>query len=163
MVFSTGCSDDLCLANYALTVLSSFKIASGPRTLRSSLLIMHFLVFFICFIMHSEHFLLSHASPLTSQDLANCVSSHATIDPTCWSILELSAYVQDWNTTTPTCQPNGDTSVCCSPGEAWTTCFLRMNQPESGTDCTQIDSCAFSPSLAQLPAGNASAKAHYVI
>ena len=100
---------------------------------------------------------------LESRDLANCVSPHSQIDTTCWGILGMTTFLLNWQTDTPTCAVGGNTTACCNAGEAWSSCFLRMYQPESGTDCTQVDSCKFSPSLASLPSGNVTARAHYLI
>ncbi|KAL8712747.1 MAG: hypothetical protein Q9220_002955 [cf. Caloplaca sp. 1 TL-2023] len=108
-----------------------------------------------------------HALPLQSlqgRDLASCQDPHAGFDPSCWDILRLTDYVTNWNKTTPVCPPGPTRGNCCGATEAWTTCFLRMNQPASGSDCTTISSCAFSPSLALIPDGsNMTAQAHYLV
>ena len=109
----------------------------------------------------------SYAAPveaLQSRDLATCQDPNAGIDPSCWDLLDLTTFITNWNKTTPMCPPGPTTGKCCGATEAWTTCFLRMNQPESGSDCTTISSCAFSPSLKTIPNdSHMTAQAHYVV
>ena len=104
------------------------------------------------------------SSTLKVRDLATCQDPHAGIDPSCWDLLGLETFLNTWKTNTPVCPPGPTTGNCCGATEAWSTCFLRMYQPESGTDCTSISSCAFSPSLAEIPQGSTmTAQVHYII
>ena len=109
----------------------------------------------------------AYAAPveaLQPRDLVTCQDPNAGIDPSCWDLLDLTNFVTNWNKTTPVCPPGPTTGKCCGTTEAWTTCFLRMNQPESGSDCTTISSCAFSSSLRTIPNDSRmTAQAHYVV
>lgn len=68
-------------------------------------------------------------------------------DQSCWDTLQLSAWLDNWNKTTPTCSASGGNgSECCgpanNPSEPWTTCFLRLALGNSDYDCSQINSQA---------------------
>lgn len=70
-------------------------------------------------------------------------------DQSCWDTLQLSAWLDNWNKTTPTCDANGGNGTdCCGPAnnpdEPWTTCFLRLALGNSDYDCTQINDQACS-------------------
>lgn len=123
--------------------------------------------YFSTFPILALSYVATYAAPvevLQSRDLVTCQDPNAGIDPSCWDLLDLTTFVTNWNKTTPVCPPGPTTGKCYSATEAWTTCFLRMNQPESGPDCTTISSCAFSPSLRAIPNdSHMTAQAHYVV
>ena len=96
-------------------------------------------------------FILAADPPLETLAEKNCRDSHATLDSFCWETLGLRDYLHTWNQTAKVCATSAATGSYYTLGEPWTTCFLRLHQPSSGTDYTQINSCAFSPSLPVLP------------
>lgn len=71
----------------------------------------------------------------------NCTNLRADPSTRCWTELGLSNYLADWNRTTPTCAAtgNGDGSNCCTFGEPWTMCFLRLAYGSAGSDCSVIN------------------------
>ena len=72
----------------------------------------------------------------------NCSDLHAPTDSSCWQGLNLTAWLTNWNQTTPTCNDDQDGANCCQVGEAWNKCFLRLARGSSGSDCTQINAQA---------------------
>ncbi len=110
--------------------------------------------------MRGSELLLSFASFLTlhtavsfpirppsieSRQSNDCVSSEYPFDSSCWSVLDLNAYITKWNVTVPVCDDN---PACCQPNELWSRCFVRL--ATNGTDqndCSQIanNQCASEP------------------
>ena len=80
----------------------------------------------------------------------NCSDLHAPTDSTCWQGLDLTAWLTNWNKTTPTCNEDQDGADCCQVGEAWNRCFLRLAHGSAGSDCTQINAqaCTWNQYLA---------------
>lgn len=82
----------------------------------------------------------------------NCTDLGAAFNAACWQQLQLSNFLLGggewgvgWNQSTRVCDINStdindnDGSNCCLPGEAWTTCFLRLAQGGGTQDCSQIN------------------------
>ncbi|KAI9758638.1 MAG: hypothetical protein M4579_002949 [Chaenotheca gracillima] len=70
-----------------------------------------------------------------------CTDLSATVDSSCWDALGIPDWLNAWYPRTK-CGPDAvDDAKCCTASEAWSTCFLRLSQPTSGSDCTEIDSC----------------------
>ena len=97
----------------------------------------------------------------------NCTDLSAAFNSQCWQELQLSNFLlgggewgEGWNKTTRVCDTqstdvnNNDGTNCCLPGEAWTTCFLRLAQGGGTQDCSQINAqfCSM-PSENALSAG----------
>ena len=93
-----------------------------------------------------------HGDTITSIEArsVNCSDVHAPTDSSCWQGLNLTAWLTNWNQTTPTCNEDQDGADCCQVGEAWNKCFLRLAHGSSGSDCTQINAqaCTWSQYLA---------------
>lgn len=97
----------------------------------------------------------------------NCTDLSAAFNSQCWQELQLSNFLLGggewgvgWNKSTRVCDTqstdvnNNDGANCCLPGEAWTTCFLRLAQGGGTQDCSQINAqfCSM-PSENALSAG----------
>ena len=87
-----------------------------------------------------------HALPLTQileHRQANiCTDGRWGIDSSCWTDLNLTSYLTQWNTTTPV---GCDDPTCCRETELWSQCFIRL--ASNGTDhddCSQIGGCTSS-------------------
>ena len=103
-------------------------------------------------------------SSLMRRDILNCTSPHAALDSVCWTTLNLTQWIIHWSKTTGTCEDD-DEDQCCLVREVWSTCFLRIYQAGSGSNCTQINSntYSFTPDLTSNVNKNASAEVHYII
>ncbi|KAF6231355.1 hypothetical protein HO173_010498 [Letharia columbiana] len=97
----------------------------------------------------------------------NCTDLSAAFNSQCWQELQLSNFLLGggqwgvgWNKSTRVCDSqsadvnSNDGTNCCLPGEAWTTCFLRLAQGGGTQDCSQINAqfCSM-PSENALSAG----------
>lgn len=97
----------------------------------------------------------------------NCTDLSAAFNHLCWEQLQLSNFLLGggewgvgWNKSTRVCDTqssdvnDNDGTNCCLPGEAWTTCFLRLAQGGGTQDCSQINAqfCSMPPENA-LSAG----------
>ena len=97
----------------------------------------------------------------------NCTDLSAAFNSRCWQELQLSNYLLGggewglgWNKSTRVCDTsspdinNNDGTNCCLPGEAWTTCYLRLAQGGGTQDCSHINAqfCSM-PSENALSAG----------
>ena len=90
-----------------------------------------------------------YSAPLEARKV-NCSNLHAPTDASCWQGLDLTAWLTNWNKTTPTCNEDQDGADCCQVGEAWSRCFLRLAHGSPGSDCTQINAqaCTWNQYLA---------------
>lgn len=114
--------------------------------------------------------LLQRQTDLPSQEkrqTVNCTDESAAFNSVCWQQLQLSNFLLGggewgvgWNKSTRVCDTqstdvnDNDGTNCCLPGEAWTTCFLRLAQGGGTQDCSQINAqfCSM-PSENALSAG----------
>lgn len=87
--------------------------------------------------------IISVLTPVQAQSV-NCTDLRASTDASCWETLNLTAWLTNWNQTTPTCSEDQDDADCCDIGEAWNKCFLRLGHGASGSDCTEINAQACS-------------------
>ena len=82
----------------------------------------------------------------------NCTDTSAAYNTACWQELQLSNFLlgggewgEGWNKSTRICDSqspdinDNDGANCCTPTEAWTTCFLRLAQGGGTQDCSQIN------------------------
>lgn len=66
-------------------------------------------------------------------------SNFAAYNSACWNQLNIMPYFTNWTTNTPRCTATEDDQACCSNGEPWSTCFLRLATGKEGAyDCTRI-------------------------
>lgn len=94
---------------------------------------------------------------LEKRQQINCTNPNALFFEECWAILEIQNYLvapnTGWINTIRYCQNTGgntwdnDGSNCCVPGEAWSTCYLRMAIPGSSHDCTSASGGRCSESM----------------
>ncbi|KAL8903620.1 MAG: hypothetical protein Q9207_003795 [Kuettlingeria erythrocarpa] len=94
---------------------------------------------------------------LEKRQQINCTNPNALFFEECWAILEIQNYLvapgTGWINTIRYCQKSGgntwdnDGSNCCVPGEAWSTCYLRMAIPGSSHDCTSASGGRCSESM----------------
>ena len=82
-------------------------------------------------------------NPLLTRETPESRCILGIYDSSCWRILNLSDWLSNWNSTTPPCVTETDTSARCrAAGEAWTTTFLRIAQNiTGGPDCVLLDAC----------------------
>ena len=96
----------------------------------------------------------------------NCGDPAAIFYSACWSSLGISDYLDNpatgWNHTTPVCD---DSTRCCVPDEAWSTCFLRLGRGLSGEDCTSMgnDNCKWNEEMSTTLAPSIYAQVRYVL
>lgn len=94
------------------------------------------------------------AYPVTQPPLlprqTDCTVLNQGFDPSCWSVLGLSKYLDNWNKTTPVCTANNGNG-CCNPDELWSNCFIRLATNGLRTDdCSIINkACASEPTYAE--------------
>lgn len=81
----------------------------------------------------------SELFPRQEPSLASCSDPNSVSGARCWSIADVPSYLNNdttgWIRTTPQCD---DLTRCCSPSEAWSTCFLRLASGQPGQDCTTL-------------------------
>lgn len=66
-------------------------------------------------------------------------SDFRRFDSSCWTTLQVADYLTSWNKTTPKCAKNGGNgSNCCTAGEPWSTCFLRLAIGSAGYSCDSL-------------------------
>ncbi|KAL8982836.1 MAG: hypothetical protein Q9177_005154 [Variospora cf. flavescens] len=85
---------------------------------------------------------------LEKRQQVNCTEPDTLFFTQCWDILNIHDYLTDpqtgWFNTTRICQNEGGNSGansgngCCSPGEPWSTCYLRLNLKYSNSNCLSI-------------------------
>ncbi|KAL8970640.1 MAG: hypothetical protein Q9197_003707 [Variospora fuerteventurae] len=83
---------------------------------------------------------------LEKRQQVNCTVPDALFFTECWQILNIHDYLTDsqtgWFSTTRICQNEAGSSGenagngCCTPGEPWSSCYLRLAIPKSNHDCT---------------------------
>lgn len=99
--------------------------------------------------------------------IINCTDPEAAFDVSCWGQLDLSNWLNNpttgWNKTTQVCNATQDSANCCIPGEAWTTCFLRLGHRYGGADCTQINVQTCSLDLSQNTPPGITPQVHYIM
>ncbi len=114
---------------------------------------------------------LTSASPVTQPYLrgrqADCTDRTKGFDSTCWgasSGLGLSAWLTNWNATTPVCTTPAQNG-CCKPNEVWANCFVRLGTNGLVTeDCSIINkACASEPTYAEEPVSSIIAPEVYYI
>lgn len=103
-------------------------------------------------------------SSLVERETVNCTSAHAALDATCWQTLNVTEWITGWEASIGTCKTDNEDD-CCLSTEVWSTCFLRINQMASGSDCREINSntCSFTPDLISTLKPNVTSEVHYVI
>ena len=100
----------------------------------------------------------------------NCLAPNAPYDESCWSTLDLTNWLNNWNKTVPKCHGSDDGSKCCGPSnqpnEPWTTCFLRLSLGDADYDCTELNQKACSLEGFKLDSsvnGSSVAQTRYII
>ena len=108
------------------------------------------------------------ASPLHPRPAVNCLDVRTGLDPSCWTKLNMTGWVDHWYATTPRSantafvdpdapSPFGDVGFgsgtptsssavatpsaapgACLSNELWSNCFLRLGLGISGQDCSKI-------------------------
>lgn len=104
---------------------------------------------------------------LDKRYMINCTDPRTSFDIACWGQLDLSDWLNNpttgWNKTTPICDATQDSAACCTPGEAWTTCFLRLAHGFGGADCTEINAQTCSLDMTQNVSPVIGPQVHYVL
>ena len=107
------------------------------------------------------------STDLEERYIINCTDPGAAFDVSCWGQLDLSDWLNNpttgWNKTTQVCNETQDSAKCCIPGEAWTTCFLRLGHGFGGVDCTEINAQTCSLDMSQKTPPETTAQVHYVM
>ena len=108
-----------------------------------------------------------NSGELEERYIINCTDPKAAFDVSCWGQLDLSDWLNNpttgWNKTTPVCNATQDSATCCIPGEAWTTCFLRLGHGFGGADCTEINAQTCSLDMSQNTPPDTTPQVHYVM
>ena len=106
--------------------------------------------------------------PLENRDVSCTGDPSIPYDSSCYGVLGISAWLQDWNQTTQRCSPAQNGSDCCgpsgNPNEPWSTCFLRLSLANADYDCSQISIGSCGVGGAPLAKGiSDTAQTRYVI
>lgn len=84
---------------------------------------------------------------LEKRQQVNCTVTDALFFTECWEILNIYDYLTNektgWFQTTRICQNEGNSGEnagngCCSPGEPWSTCYLRLNLKDTTSSCMSV-------------------------
>jgi len=90
---------------------------------------------FVCFLSYLMICTLANTTTENQQRearIAACRDLDASLvpfpDPECWDILNMSKWMETWNTSTTICTSLQDllTPCQCFVGEVWMTCFMRL-------------------------------------
>ena len=100
-------------------------------------------------------------SDVERRQWVNCQSEKSVFDYSCWDKLNISSYITKWAATTPICTTDEsdsrmDGSGCCTPGEPWAKCFLRVARGKNDQDCSVISESKCGSDIELNPTLNSS-------
>ncbi|KAL9594168.1 MAG: hypothetical protein Q9219_007181 [cf. Caloplaca sp. 3 TL-2023] len=83
---------------------------------------------------------LSNAENFTGPQEDLCRGDMSTVyNSSCYDVLRIPQFLQIWQGRVTQCSNGTPGCTGCTPGEAWSTCFLRLALGKASHDCTKIN------------------------